>query len=431
MRAALTALVGSIALVATATPARADALDEFGFGARASGMAGAYTAAAAGVDAAHYNPGAVPLAPHPAVLAGYGYGAMQLDLNGDDAPVLDVSGGSIGLVLPFHFDTASIAFGLSLYLPDRYMARIQLVPATEPHFGLLDNDPSRIVVEPVFAARIGRYISFGGGVSLLADAAGNGITFNVGVVSGDKVGQAAIDVSMPMRTAPLAGLLVTPNERTRIGVIYRGELSLDLALDILANVDVANVVTGDALVTVRATNYFTPQKVAGGIAVDVLPDLTLAGDLQWNDWSAHPGLVPDLRVLVNLDTAPPLVQSDIPAPTFEDTFTARVGAEWRLSSGSTDYAIRTGYAYVPSPVLDQTGVTSVADNDRHVLALGFGATLARWKPILKRPVGFDVAAQWHHLSSRLTSKDAMTYPGPAFSSGGDIFYLGTTMKVDF
>ena len=46
------------------------------------------------------------------------------------------------------------------------------------------------------------------------------------------------------------------------------------------------MVTGDALVTIRATSYFTPRRVVGGVAVDVLPDLTLTGELGWENLSA-------------------------------------------------------------------------------------------------------------------------------------------------
>lgn len=420
-----------VVIAALAAPAAADPLDEFGFGARATGMAGAYSASAHGVDAAHHNAAGVALAAHPAVMLGYGYGAMQLELNGDDAEVLDARGTSLGFVLPLDFDDTTVAFGLAMYYPDQFIARIQLIPATEPHFALLDNDVHRIVVEPVLAVRLRDKVAIGAGVSLLTNVAGNGITFNVGVTAGEKVGEAALDVTMPTRVAPLVGLLVMPVPRARFAATYRAALGLDLALDILANVDVANVVTGDTLVSLRSSSYYTPQRATGGIAVDALPDLTLSADVAWVNWSAAPSGVADLRVLVDLDTAPPLVGSDVPEANFEDIVELRVGAEWRFGSERTQWAARAGYAYLPSPVPDQLGLTSFADNDRHVLALGAGVTLADWKPVLTRPIGFEVAAQWHHLADRLTIKDAEMYPGQPFSSAGNIFYVSSTMKVAF
>jgi hypothetical protein len=63
----------------------------------------------------------------------------------------------------------------------------------------------------------------------------------------------------------------------------------------------------------------------------------------------------------------------------------------------------------------QIGLTSFADNDRHVVALGAGARLGLFQPILTHPVTFDLALQWHHLRDRLTLKDQTLFPGRSFS----------------
>ncbi|HUH02618.1 MAG TPA: outer membrane protein transport protein [Kofleriaceae bacterium] len=422
-------LVGLALAPGTAT---ADPLDEFGFGTRAAATAGSSSATAIGADAAHVNPAGVALAPHPAVLFGYGYGAMQLDINGRDAEVLDAHGTSLGMALPLELGSGvRAAFGLALYLPDQFLARIQLIPPTEPHFVRLDNDPHRLVADPVVSLRLGRWLAIGAGASLLADARGSGINFNVGVVSGEKVGESALDVKLPLRTAPLVGVLIAPEERVRAGLSFRGELALDIALDILANVDVAGVVSGDALISVRAVNYFTPRQVVAGIAADVTESLTASAQLGWADWSAAPSGVADLRVLVALDVAPPLVQTDVPPALFTDTITPRLGAEYTMRGARTDLAVRAGYAYLPSPVPEQTGLTSFADNDRHLLAAGVGVTLADWQPILTRPIELGLAVQWHNLRKQLTVKDARDFPGEAFSSGGNIVHATTSMTVSF
>lgn len=427
MRALVVAVIVGLPVTAAA-----DALDEFGFGARSAGMAGAFAAVGTGAEATHTNPAGVALAEHPEVMVGYGYGTLNLELSGRDAQVLDAHGSSVGIAFPVPLGRGVVAaFGLGLYLPDQFIARIQLVPPTEPHFILLDNDPHRIVLEPVVSLAIGERLAIGAGASLLADARGNGVTFNVGVVSGEKVGEAAADVELPVRAAPLVGVLFAPVPQVRAGAAYRGELSLDLALDILANVDVAGVVTGDALVSVRATNYYSPHRVTGGAAVDVTADLTLSGELTWAGWSGYPSGLADLRAIVALDITPPLARTETPPADFEDTLSGRVGAEARFGGPRTRYAVRGGYGYLPSPVPEQTGLTSFADNDRHVLALGAGVTLADWQPYLVRPIELGLAVQWQHLAHRLTLKDTETLPAEAFSSGGNILYVGTSMKVAF
>jgi len=419
------------ALVSLASPASADPLDEFGMGSRVAGMGGAAVAAADGAEAAHGNPAGVAAGRFPEVLLGYGWGAMQLRIDGRDADVLDAHGTTLGLALPIQVGRLRPAFGLALYLPDQFLARIQLMPPTDPHFIRLDNDPHRTVVEPVMSLAIGDQLSIGAGASLLADARGKGITFNVGVVAGDKVGESALDARLPIRAAPLLGLRWLPHPRVRTGLAYRGQVSLDVALDILANVDVAGVVTGDALITVRAVNYFTPRQVSAGFAIDALPDLTLTGDVTWKDWSAYPTGVADLRVLVALDVTPPLVQTDVPPAGFHDVIEARTGAEYRRRGRRTDWALRGGLAWLPSPVPAQTGLTSFADNDRFAASLGGGLTLADWSPLLTRPIDLAVALQWQHLARRVTVKEATQFPGEAFSSAGDVFHLGGSMTVRF
>jgi long-chain fatty acid transport protein len=411
--------------------AHADPFDSFGFGGRAMGMAGAMTAEGRGAQAIPSNPAGAALAENPEFVIGWGYQHLGLSVNGDDARVLDAHGADLGIDVPFHFGGVTAAFGVALRLPDQFIARIQLIPATEPHFVLLDNDVSRIVVEPVVALRPWPWLAIGGGASILADAAGNGIGFDVGVVAGQPQGDGAVDVTLPTRVAPLFGALITPTPRVRLGVSYRGELDLALRLAILAKVNVAGVVTGDALIDVRALNYFTPRRVSFGAAFDVTDELTLTAEVAWLEYSAFHGGAPDVRILIALGITPPLVDTLFPPDDFHDIVVPRAGVEYRTHLGRTDLALRAGYAYEPSPVPSQVGLTSFADNDTHVLALGAGLKLRAFQPILTRPLTFDLGLQWHHLRDKLTVKDQMTFPGEAFSSGGDILGATGTMTVEF
>jgi hypothetical protein len=419
--------VGFAGALTSAAVAGADPLDQFGFGSAAAGVAGARTATATGPEAAHHNPAGVALADEPAVMLGWGYGAMRLRLDGRPADALDAHGTSLGLAVPIRVSpTLRLGAGLAMYLPDPFLARVQLLPLTEPSFVLLGSDPHRVVVEPVAGVAYADKLGFGLGASILADARSRQIVFDVGVVGGEKVGEAALDVELPLRAAPLLGLWLRPNPRVRAGLTWRGELSLDLALDIRANVEVAGVVTGDVLVSLRARNYFTPGRLTGGLAVDLAPSFTVAADLTWSRWSRFPP-PPDLAVLLALDLRPPLVATDRPPADFDDTLDVRVGGEYRRP-GTLALAARAGVAYRPSPVPAQVGLTSYADGDRLEVTAGAGLRVDG-RPILTRPIELDLALQWQHLRGRLTVKDAGIAPGQAFSSGGDIVHLGVTSTV--
>ncbi len=430
-RTTISAAAAAVAVVVAAGTAAADPLDEFGFGAAAAATAGARTATATGPEAAHHNPAGVALGIHPAVLVGWGYGAMRLSINGRDARVLDAHGTTMGLAVPVALGGGwTLGTGIALYLPDQFLARLQLIPNNEPHFALLDNDPHRAVVEPVTAVAYGDKLALGVGASVLANARSKKIVFDVGVVAGEKVGEAELDVELPVRLAPLIGLWARPHPRVRAGLTYRGQLALDIALDILANVQIAGVVTGDVLVSLRASNYFTPARFGGGVAIDVLPELTLEADLTINRWSAYPAAA-DLAVLIALDIAPPLVSTSLPVPAFTDTVDGKLGVEYRRPGRRTDVAVRAGGAWRPTPVPPQIGLTSWADGDRLLLTAGVGVTLADWAPILTRPIDLDLALQWQHVARQLTQKHIETVPGEAFSSGGNILHAGVSATVRF
>ncbi|HEY5948643.1 MAG TPA: outer membrane protein transport protein [Kofleriaceae bacterium] len=415
----------AILLLLCAT-AQADPLDEIGFGAAASGMAGSRGALASGAEAAHSNPAGIARIGRPELLVGYQYSHERLELDGHDAGVLDAHGTSVGIAVPFVIRNVQLATGVALYLPDQFLARLQLSPITEPHFVRFEHAAQRIVVEPVAALAFGHF-AIGGGASLLADARSNDLTFDVGVVGGEKQGRASLDVAMPVRAAPLVGVWWRPAHMIELGATFRGELSLDLALDIQANVLVPGVVMGDVSVALRSVSYYTPMRGALAAALHPTEDLAITGELAWERWSALGSGVPDLRVLVALDLAPPPPISTMQPPaSFKNIFTSRLGAEWTTGM----LRLRAGAAYLPSPVPAQTGLTSFADGARTLATLGLGVRIPPGK-VLLQPIDFDLGIGWQHIRHDLVQKDQAMVPGGAFSSGGNVVQANITSTVRF
>ncbi|MGZ3406761.1 MAG: OmpP1/FadL family transporter [Polyangia bacterium] len=417
--------------IAAPALAHANAPDTFGFGPRIAGLAGAGTAEARGQAAAFHNPAGVALSDDIEAAIAYSYAGMALRIDGRDAAVTTPRGTSLGLSLPARLGPITAAFGLAVYLPDQFIARIHLVPASEPHFALLDNNLQHVVVQPVVALRLGRRFAIGGGASILADAAGNGITFDVGVSSGNKVGQAALDVTLPVRAAPVLGLTILPKPWLRFAVAYRGELDLKLSLGILAHVDLPGAISGDTLISLIALNFYSPHTVTGAVAVD-LGALTLTAQLDWLKWSDFQRAIPDLHVQIGLAIAPPLVAPAFTQPRFDDQYVVRLGAELRRTlSTHLDAAARVGYAYFPSPVPPQTGLTSFADNNRHVIAIGAGLSLKELITILPKPLSLDLALQVHQLEPRATAKDVHVTASPGFTSSGTIVQVTAGLEARF
>jgi long-subunit fatty acid transport protein len=179
-------------------------------------------------------------------------------------------------------------------------------------------------------------------------------------------------------------------------------------------------------VTLRSTSFFTPMRAAISAAYRLRPDLLVTADVAWEHWSALGSGVPDLRVLLALDIAPPLVDPMAVPSSFHDIVIPRVGVQWIRGSR----ALRAGAAYLPSPVKPQTGITSFADGDRTLATAGVGWRVAP-NAVLSRPIDLDVAAAWLHIFHELVRKQDALAPGGAFASGGDVFQLSASATVRF
>src|SRR6185503_4027809 len=164
-------------------------------------------------------------------------------------------------------------------------------------------------------------------------AGGNGVTFDVGVSAGNKVGQGALDLSLPIRAAPVVGITILPKPWLRVAAAYRGELDLKLSLDILAHVDLPGAISGDTLISLVALNFYTPHTVTGAVAVD-LGALTLTAQLDWLKWSSFTSALPALDVNIGLAIAPPLVAPNFPTVRFDDQYIPRLAAEIHRTVGA-------------------------------------------------------------------------------------------------
>ncbi len=381
------------------------------------------------------NPAAGAMAERISVGLGYSFSAAHLVLNGAVSEVLDIRGVPVGFNAPMALGRkVRAAVSLMAYLPDQFLARVQLVPAYEPRFVLLDNRPHRVVVSMALSLAPRKWISLGLGATLLANASGNGINFNVGVTGGKKVGETSIDLVLPIKLAPLAGLLLKPLPWLRFGVYYRGAIDLGVALDIVANVDVAGIVTGDAIITLRAVNYYTPHRVEVGVSVDPHPDLTVAAGVAYEMWSLYSGGVPDVRILVDLGLNPPMVQAFWPPDNFRDVISPRLGLEYHRDMGRKRYRLsaRAGYVYAPTPVPAQIGLPSLVDNNRHVLAAGLGFRVARVAGFYPYPISVDLGFQYHVLASRRTVRNLLSDPMQGgLRSSGSLISLALSVKLEY
>jgi long-chain fatty acid transport protein len=143
-----------------------------------------------------------------------------------------------------------------------------------------------------------------------------------------------------------------PVDGQRLALTYRSQFEVDYKGDF----DVAGTKAGDLEST---TKY--PNIVTIGYGVQLPGEVQLEAMIEWLQWSLN-----DTQPLsvggVSLD------QDN----NWDDTFSFGIGGSWQALDS---LVVRAGYAFIPSPIPDETISYLLPDADRHALSFGLGYTL--------------------------------------------------------
>ncbi len=393
-------------------PARANPLDVFGAGGRGPALASAVATLADDASAAYYNPAGLALAERPSILVGYSAGVPRLTFDGTAAPSEAARGITLGIVLPREVAGTTLSFGAALYFPDQRIVRVHTAPAWEPRFAQYDNRLQRIAIHPDFDV---------------------GINLDRARDPAAQRGSASLDVQLPTRIAPVLGVWVEPLPKLRASLVYRGSISLDVAVDTRVAID-ATLLRGRALTGLSSADYWSPDQLTLGLAYDPLPQLTVTLEATWQRWSAAPSPLPAVRALLDLGLSIDVVQVSIPSEAFQpyDVVVPRLGVEGRLQPKRwLGIDLRGGLSFEPTPYPRQTGATSLADNDKLVLAAGVGLVFKDLGELVKGPLRVDAYFQAHLLRERFHPKEDPLGPTPSFRSAGALFAAGLMMGLGF
>jgi hypothetical protein len=380
-------------------------------------MGGAQTAAATDGGANYYNPAILATGDEIRIDFGYQQAKPYLSLNNGDQGVDTSRGIAAALSAPGRIGGLKVAIGAGIFLPDERITRSRTLPAQRPRWSLYDNRPQRIFLGSNLAVQIADWLYVGGGIAYMSRTRGTlDLQGRIGFPDpADSDLALDIDVDLVTVRYPQLGVLVKPNPWLDLGLAYRGGFVLRLDQQFSIKGDVASA-TGAAVIedgyfALHSLSFdlFQPEQLAFGFAARVSPRVLLAGDLTWQRWGAYENPAARITIdydlkefndLVDIPDAPPL-----PEAGFHDILVPRVGVEVLAArSRHTEWRLRAGYAYEPSPAPEQDSETNFVDNDKHTISTGIGVAVSRITDVLPRPFDIDVYVAATFLSERFHRK---------------------------
>jgi long-chain fatty acid transport protein len=162
------------------------------------------------------------------------------------------------------------------------------------------------------------------------------------------------------------GVLLTPAEKTKIGLSYRSTTSYTLSGNL--STSGPNPVLASALSSSAKADIKLPDTFVFSVTQGIGDNWEVLGDISWTGWSSVPYV--DIVATSGLNNGRTVQTLDT---KFNDTWRFALGANYKLNE---QVKLRTGIAYDNTPVPDaQHRLASLPDNDRTWLSVG-----AQYKP---------------------------------------------------
>ncbi len=430
----------AVALVVCPMVAGAENNDMYGLGPRAAAMGGAMTAEANDYSAVFYNPSLLVDSKDsnfglslqyykPTATIEKTGGTATLDCH--SCQPRDSLGTSLGFVFPLGGKVKNrLAIGLGITLPTSVLLRVSAPQRTQPFWYNYDSSPERFVLHIGAGLKLVDWLNVGAGVQLLADLVGDGAGVKVDLFS-KTVKTAEINSYLAYRVAPVFGLTVTPWRRLRLGATFRWEIKQNY--EIPATVDLEGI--GALNVSLTGVTHFTPHSLQFGGSFDILDNLTLAVDAQWQNWSAAPSPYMNVKMSLSGATLSALglenafnIESAQQAPGFTDTVTGRMGLEWRISDR---FLARAGGFYRPTMVPRQdTAGTNILDGAAVGVTGGIGFNFNDPLEIFESPVKIDISGHGTFMMPRAAAKES-TDVVPSYKYSANVGGVSVGIRYDY
>ena len=333
----------------------------------------------------------------------------------------NITGPSFGLVLPIQRMTPKRlpmpwAIGFGFFLPRQALVTTRVIDQTFPFDVVFQERNATLAFHFGISTRITSAVYIGVGlVSQFVTPVDVQLT-----ETADSPAELTARLGSP---SLLAGILVRPTERLRLGVVYRQESKIESRWNALVQTrfplpigdpDNAFSLYRQTVLERQYVSGFAPGNVSFGGAYKVSERLRITGEVTWYRWSDYQGPLDE-----------PL------QPAFNDILVPRIGAIYRITRR---LEARAGFYFEPTPVTNQATGFYPIGNDRFVPSIGVGYTFDAPWGILAKPVTVDGFFQYHILMSEDYNRAVPDNPftqNPDLTSSGQVVNLGLELTFKF
>ncbi len=394
------------------------------------------------VDSCYSNPAnMVYSSPGLKALFGYNYLISNLQINHETQEISvnhGILAGIAGLVPFDSFLKNRIGAGLLMYMPAQSLLWLHLHMRDDPHFPLYENRFQRLIVRPSLAVRVWEGMSLGATLNYYVDLSG-AIQAQQGA---DRAIAATANLELLSSLAADFALSYQILHALRVSAVYRQSQYTDtwfLTKNRLGSIDLDLDISGVALYEPEVLEFGAAWKFDN-------PNLLLLAGFAWRFWSKYPGSAS--RLIASVPTGTSENKQFDPVNVnlgISDTYELKLAAEYTLAASSKiEFVFRSGFAFEPAAIEEQTGETNMLDSDKYKIGFGLAGT---WIPdtIVQR-ISFQIGAQVQVLPERTHKKDPnklidmdpsadglqTNNPGwPSISGGGTFWAISAGISFDF
>ncbi|MFA8343650.1 MAG: OmpP1/FadL family transporter [Rhodothermaceae bacterium] len=187
----------------------------------------------------------------------------------------------------------------------------------------------------------------------------------------------------------IAAVMYKPSESLSLGAVFKSQINYEFEGDATTELP-QNVPSAMSALFPKGSidaPLNAPAVLTAGLAYKANEKFTVTADFQYNMWSSYDKLQVNFKEWVNPSDG---TNKLISHRDYEDSYIARVGAEYRTSER---LALRAGFYYDKNPVKDERLDPTLPDADRIGFNAGFGVKLSD-------NLSMDVAYLYLHFIDR-------------------------------